>query len=454
MIDKKCEELEVKQNLHNAIQISIKAKEAEFDLVQNSISEAAQKLDLLKKSAEQKSEEAESKSKELDSIRGTLKKFEDAMQLKERQINVELAEHETEMLSKEKELEAKEFQLNVELGELDSLIETKCEELEVKEKQYALIQMSIKAKEVELGLIQKSISEGSEKLDSLEKRVKQKYKEAEVKTKEVDSLEGILKKFDDVTQLKEDRSREMKKSYEDYRKKLDLTKENLVHCRISIDDCDKEIKSKQEKLKFVSNELELKEKRLHLVCELNEKYFNSLRKSMDQRANELDVKVKKFEDFMNQCATDLDAKESKFQDFVKELELKGDLLESQIEELDFIHMKVNECLKEVESKEKNFVSVQKSLEVHSNELKIKEGQYEGRLKEFKLRQAEFESMIRESVGVKEEKLVLSEQRNTSPASDIRNPLDGVGRNGEAQLCQAICSVQKAPGRLSYLFLDR
>lgn len=164
---------------------------------------------------------------------------------------------------------------------------------------------------------------------------------------------------------------------------------------------------------------------------------------MDQRANELDVEVKKFEDFMNRCATDLDAKESKFQDFVRELELKGDLLESQIEELDFIHMKVNECLKEVESKEKNFVSVQKSLEVYSNELKIKEGQYEGRLKEFELRQAEFESMIQES-----------EQRNTSPASDIRNPLAGVGWNGEAQLCQAICSVQKAPGRLSYLFLDR
>lgn len=67
-------------------------------------------------------------------------------------------------------------------------------------------------------------------MDSLEKRVKQKYEEAEVKTKEVNLLEGILKKFDDVTQLKEDRSREMKKSYEDYRKKLDLTKENLVHC--------------------------------------------------------------------------------------------------------------------------------------------------------------------------------------------------------------------------------
>lgn len=69
LIEKKCDKLQVKEKENDMILISIKDKEGVFDHIQGCILEGEEKLVMLEKCIPRISKEAESKSKELDSIR-------------------------------------------------------------------------------------------------------------------------------------------------------------------------------------------------------------------------------------------------------------------------------------------------------------------------------------------------------------------------------------------------
>ena len=329
----------------------------------------------------------------------------------------QLVEREKEIISREKQLEAKEIQFKKEfesrlkkwhgiekmseelldeikakkehLESFNSLVKKSSKELQVTEEQYNAIQISIKEKE-EYDCIEQSISRGHERLVLLEESLQLKLKESQ----------EMWKEFEDVTEMKE---RCMKE--------LDLKEEQLKVLQESINECEQKIRSEGEKLKSIQNlivnrshELKLKEKQLLIIRKLKENNRHSLKRSVDQLADEFEMKKREFE---------------------SSIELKGKVLESKIEELDLVDRKVKECLEEIVKKGKNFASLRRLVEERFGELELKEREFERRVNEFKLSQNEFESIRKSAeLGFKEKtnnlhsviKIEQLEETHTSSAS--------------------------------------
>ena len=276
-------------------------------------------------------------------------------------------------------------------------IESVCKQLVEREKEIAskeelcvAINASIREKRIELDRIESSISEGAKKLDCLEKGMQQKSEE---------NWE-MMKKFEDVAELKERRLNEVQKRFEERSRELESKEEELRERQNRIDECNKEIKAREERLKLVENsiversvELGLKENQLDLIEKLKDKSLESLETLMDNHACEVGTKERKFESW------------------VKEHELKVALVESRYKEVDLINKKVNEWLKEVELKEKKSVFLKGSVEEGFRELQEKERQFEKRVSEFEMKQRKFESSQK---SVEDGVEIVTEVRDSEP----------------------------------------
>ncbi|WJX35838.1 hypothetical protein P8452_23782 [Trifolium repens] len=211
--------------------------------------------------------------------------------------------------------------------------------------------------------------------------------------------------------------------------------------RKQIDECTKEIKTKEEELDALKifvrdkiDELQTDRKKLLNVMDKRDKRradrneqlkdFESTKKQCDRRLKELHSKEKHFEVQAKELESkqeefegrlkEFESKEEKFKSQLKELEIKKKRFESEVNELEskkkLFEKRVNEhesekkhCenqTKELYSKEKQFkgkmkelVSNEKHLEGRVNEFELKEREFEGQVKELESKKKHFENRV-------------------------------------------------------------
>ncbi|KAL5566211.1 hypothetical protein UlMin_029375 [Ulmus minor] len=363
--------------------IQWKDLENHFNLMRKSFQEKLEELLEQEKRVGAKEKQLEAKEMEMSSKVGVkAKELADIEGLiAERSNEVELNLKKLDTIDRVNEELSKDLKNNQqEFDSLELLIRDKRRELDVTMKN----QKCRKEKERNFDRISRAIRERKEKLEFLERSVTEKSEEAEFKERELQSLRGMLKKYQDDVRSTELQFKLVGISLEGRKRELELKEEQLRVCRSSVDESKKDIKQSEEKLDLIelsittcSSELEVKEKKLHLVLEeieSKEKNLVSLKKLVDQ------------------CAHELDIKEVKSNGVIKELELKERSVELKIEEVDSFRKKVDEYLEEITLKEQSFGLLQRKVVDSSRELEIKESDFQKRVNEFELRQKEVESV--------------------------------------------------------------
>ncbi|CAJ2659209.1 unnamed protein product [Trifolium pratense] len=196
--------------------------------------------------------------------------------------------------------------------------------------------------------------------------------------------------------------------------------------RNQIDECTKEVKTKEEELEALKISvrdnieelrtdrqklLNVMEKRDKRRADRNEqmKEFESTKKQCNRRLKELHSKEKHFE----VQAKELESKQEEFEGRMKEFESKEEKFKGQLKELELKEREFEDQVKELESKKKHLerqvnelnsrdkqlegwmMGRKESSERQVKELRSKEQQLEARVKEFEIKEHEFKGQLKE-----------------------------------------------------------
>ncbi|KAL5566213.1 hypothetical protein UlMin_029377 [Ulmus minor] len=280
-------------------------KEREFDRISKSIRELTGKLEFLETSIKQKSEEAESKERKLQSLCKTLKKYGDDVGLLEEKLNLIRRSIE----GSNKELELKEEKLQVCRRSIDEYDK----EIKQREENLDMIRRSIEGHNKEVDLKE-------EQLQVCERSIDEFNQEIKLKEEELDLIRCSLVRCSSKLDVKE--------------KKLDLVlteveskEKNLVSLKTLVDQCAHELEMKERKFKDVVEELESKERSVQLKIE----ELDLVRKKANEYLEEVTLKEQNFgllHKKVEESSRELEIKESEFQKRVNEFELRQREFES------------------------------------------------------------------------------------------------------------------------------
>ncbi|XP_068341144.1 FRIGIDA-like protein 5 [Pyrus communis] len=314
------------------------------------------------------------------------------------------------LLEREKEIGSRFADLEVKEKEFDSAMAVKGSELqgivrEVEEgkSQLQSIKLSFEKYSVEegrLGKVQKLVKGKEMEYYNMQQRMKELSKEIEAKERQLNAVRVKV-----VEQWKE----------------FDLRDDGIRAQQTLIEEYDREVKSKEQKLGLIEKDLceleksvgewdckvELKQLELKRSVQKAEKQFESKSEELNligRRVNDClnDVQLK--EKKLDSREKHLDSLDKSIQEFgrrleqkAKELELKQQEFESKAKELDLIDMRVNDCLKDVQLKEKNLDSREKHLDSLDNSIQECGRRLEQKAKELELNQQEFEKSKEEHI---------------------------------------------------------
>ncbi|XP_008356210.3 FRIGIDA-like protein 5 [Malus domestica] len=352
-----------------------------------------------------------------------------------------------ELKHREEEVRAKTEQLEIQESKVSSEMESKSNSLQV-------LQKLVDEKKNHLLSLQSLIREHSNAVIVQEKRlvevegfVREKEREGDLIKRRV---EQRTKKLNSVERSVEDmalKERELRKVAR--KAEFDLREEALKSEKMAIQECDKELKVKAEKLcmeeqdiclrrksmvewscklELKEKEIELKEKQVKESKEEGEKHLDTLSRGLQAKENKLryqdrEIELKRRELISIKRSTEehtqnLKLEERRLENQAKELELKQKELDSikksteeRTQYLKSKERRLEDQAKELELKQNKFYSIRKSTEEYNQKLKSKERQLlEGQIKELELKQKEFDWIRKENTeNLKSKERQLEEQ---------------------------------------------
>ncbi|KAM5561424.1 hypothetical protein ABKV19_022161 [Rosa sericea] len=328
--------------------------------------------------------------KHFDSTRNAIQTSFEELQEREKQLEAKESNLKWEMESKKDELFGVEKLIDEKVQEVIEIkrsIQKHSKEIEREEKRVLDVQKLVIDKERQCSLIERRIQERAKKLSWVERRTEEKLNEVESKEKE-------LKKYREDAKLKVEQ--------------LSVIDGAIVERN---EECERRIKSKQEKLSWIEKSIEeksklanSKEEEVRVIQRSLNVYRESIKskesdldailESIEGKKKEFDVKeeqIKTLQRLIEGCEKELKLKEEKLKEEtlkVKEYSLRSRQVEEWSCKLEFKEREVELKEKQIESKMEEFKKwVEergKDLNSLSSELKVKECQLEQAAKELEL----------------------------------------------------------------------
>ncbi|KAB2616609.1 CAP-Gly domain-containing linker protein 1-like [Pyrus ussuriensis x Pyrus communis] len=360
-----------------------------------------------------------------------------------------------ELEHREEQVRAKAEQLEIKKSKVSSVMESKSNSLQV-------LQKLVDEKKNHLLSLQSLIREHSnavivqeKRLEEVEGFVREKERECDLIKRRVEQrtkkLNSVERSVEDMA-LKERELRKVLGSMEARKAEFDLREGALKSEKMAIQECDKELKVKAEKLcleeqdiclrrksmeewscklELKEKEIDLKEKQVKESREEGEKHLDTLSRGLQTKENKLryqdrEIELKQKELISIKKSTEehnqnLKLEERRLENQAKELELKQkelDLIKKSTEErtqyLKSKERQLEDQAKELELKQNKFYSIRKSTEEYNQKLKSKERQLEGQIKELELKQKEFDWIRKENT----ENLKLKERQLEEQSKEL------------------------------------
>ncbi|TQE04286.1 hypothetical protein C1H46_010071 [Malus baccata] len=251
------------------------------------------------------------------------------------------------------------------LLEREKEIGSRFEDLEVKEKEFDSA-MAVKGRELQA--IVREVEEGKSQLQS----IKLSFEKYSVEEGRLGKVQKLVKGKELEYYNMQQRMKELSKEIEAKERQLNVVRGKVVEQWKEFDSRDDEIRAQQALIEEYDREVKLKEQKLGLI----EKDLCELEKSV----GEWDCKVE-----------------------LKQLELKRSVqkaekqFESKSEELNLIERRVNDCLNDLQLKEKKLDSREKHLDSLDKSIQECGRRLEQKAKELELKQQEFEKSKEEHI---------------------------------------------------------
>ncbi|XP_062005123.1 uncharacterized protein LOC133722286 [Rosa rugosa] len=379
---------------------------------------------------------------QFDSTRNAIRTRFEELQEREKQLEAKESNLKSEMESKMNDLFGVEKLIDEKVQEVIEIkrsIQKHSEEIEREEKRVLEVQKLVIDKERECSLIERRIQERAKKLSWVERRTEEKLNEVESKERE-------LKKYREDAKLKVEQLSVIDGAIVERNEIIESKEEEIKAAQMSIEECERRIKSKEEKLSWIEKSIEVtsklvnsKEEEVRVIqrslnvhresIKSKENDLDAILESIEWKKKEFDVKeeqIKTLQRLLEGCEKELKLKEEKLKEEtlkVKEYSARNRQLEGWSCKLEFKEREVELKEKQIESKMEEFKKwVQqrgKDLNSLSSELKVKECQLKQEAKELELTKKQFGVVAQVKMGPLE-KAPADNAIVSSSASDQSN----------------------------------
>ncbi|KAK9215363.1 hypothetical protein WN944_007368 [Citrus x changshan-huyou] len=326
--------------------------EEHFDLTKKSLEKQSNYVDVKIRLLDQRAKEIESKEIELVFVEKKIEDCNGELECKEKELGLK------EELSSVEEWINKCQAYQKELQLLKNLIKECCDEIELREKKVGEVQRSIEEREKQLAYKQRNIS----------------------------SIQTLIEDYEEVLRDKEKSYGEVKKSLvlcetklEREKKELELTQSSIKELSVKFHSEEEKLELLQRKVRLHENEVESLEQKLDSMRKQQKKYFDDWKKeelsSIEKTIAECSKEVELKKNQLNLVQHESNLVQTRTIGYLKEFKEKEKHfdslkkgLEDRSQDLEVKEREFEKRVKEFELREKEFDSIRKAVEDHSKNL--------------------------------------------------------------------------------------
>ncbi|KAH9688561.1 hypothetical protein KPL70_015165 [Citrus sinensis] len=300
-------ELQLKENELNSLSGSLNLKKEELCSVQGWINKCQanqRELQLLKNLIKECCDEIELREKKVGEVQRSIEEHEKQLAFKESKISsMRTLIEEYEEVLKDKERPYDEVKKSLILCE--TKLESEKKELELTQSSIKELWMKFHSEQEKLELLQgrvrmheNEVESLEQELDSMRKQQKKYFDDVELKKRELNEIGKYIEELNQDPASKDKELKFVQQSIKECSEEFQWKKEESISTEKTIAECSKEVELKKNQFNLTQHESNLFQTRtIGYLKELKEKekHFDSLKKGLEDRLQDLEIKEREFE---------------------------------------------------------------------------------------------------------------------------------------------------------------